>query len=136
MKKQITAALIAASMGMGATAFAQQQPGQPGQPGGSSPGQPSAPQAAPAAPAADFRDDDLEKFAEVQKPLQEIRTDYSERLQSTQQPEQAAKLQQEATDKMMEVIEDSGLEVATYNQIAVALQSNPELQAKVKSMMN
>mgnify|MGYP006199676077 CR=1 FL=1 len=132
MKKQITAALIAASMGMGATAFAQQQPGNtPGQPG-----QPSAPQAAPAAPAADFRDDDLEKFAEVQKPLQEIRTDYSERLQSTQQPEQAAKLQQEATDKMMEVIEDSGLEVATYNQIAVALQSNPELQAKVKSMMN
>ena len=72
----------------------------------------------------------------MQKPLQEIRTDYSERLQSTQQPEQAAKLQQEATDKMMEVIEDSGLEVATYNQIAVALQSNPELQAKVKSMMN
>ena len=132
MKKQITAALIAASMGMGATAFAQQQPGNtPGQPG-----QPSAPQAAPAAPAADFRDDDLEKFAEVQKPLQEIRTDYSERLQSTQQPEQAAKLQQEATDKMMEVIEDSGLEVATYNQIAVALQSNPELQSKVKSMMN
>lgn len=130
MKKQITAALIAASMGMGATAFAQQQPGNtPGQPG-------SAPQAAPAAPAADFRDDDLEKFAEVQKPLQEIRTDYSERLQSTQQPDQAAKLQQEATDKMMEVIEDSGLEVATYNQIAVALQSNPELQAKVKSMMN
>lgn len=133
MKKQITVALIAASMGMGATAFAQQQPGntpgQPGQPGGT-------PQAAPAAPAADFRDDDLEKFAEVQKPLQEIRTDYSERLQSTQQPEQAAKLQQEATGKMMEVIEDSGLEVATYNQIAVALQSNPELQAKVKSMMN
>ncbi|MBU0782571.1 MAG: DUF4168 domain-containing protein [Gammaproteobacteria bacterium] len=136
MKKQITAALIAASMGMGATAFAQQQPGNtPGQPG-SAPGQPSAPQTAPAAPAADFRDDDLEKFAEVQKPLQEIRTDYSERLQSTQQPDEAAQLQQEATDKMMEVIEDSGLEVATYNQIAVALQSNPELQAKVKSMMN
>ncbi|WP_334119428.1 DUF4168 domain-containing protein [Limnobacter sp.] len=129
MKKQITAALIAASMGMGATAFAQQPGNTPGQPG-------SAPQAAPTAPAADFRDDDLEKFAEVQKPLQEIRTDYSERLQSTQQPDQAAKLQQEATDKMMEVIEDSGLEVATYNQIAVALQSNPELQAKVKSMMN
>jgi Spy/CpxP family protein refolding chaperone len=129
MKKQITAALIAASMAMSATAFAQQQPGN-------TPGQPSAPQAAPAAPATDFRDDDLEKFAEVQKPLQEIRTDYSKRLQSTQQPEQAAKLQQEATDKMMEVIEDSGLEVATYNQIAVALQSNPELQAKVKSMMN
>lgn len=122
MKKQITAALIAVSMGMGATAFAQ----QPG----------NTPQAAPAAPAADFRDDDLEKFAELQKPLQEIRTDYSKRLQSTQQPDEAAKLQQEATDKMMEVIEDSGLEVATYNQIAVALQSNPELQAKVKSMMN
>lgn len=125
MKKQITAALIAASMGMGATAFAQQP--------GSTPGQPSAPQAAP---AADFRDGDLEKFAELQKPLQEIRTDYSARLQSTQQPDEAAKLQQEATDKMMGVIEEHGLEVTTYNQIAVALQSDPELQAKVKSMLN
>lgn len=130
MKKQITAALIAATMGLGTSAFAQQAGSTPGQPGSA-----PATQAAPA-PAANFADEDLAKFAEVQKPLQEIRTDYSQRLQSTQEPEEAAELQQEATGKMMEVVKDSGLEVDTYNQIAVALQSNPELQEKVKSMMN
>lgn len=126
MKKQLTAALIAATMtmGVGSIAIAQQAAPQ------------SAPPAAPAANAADFKNAELEKFAAVQKPLQEIRSDYSERLQSTQEPNEAAELQKEATDKMMEIVQGSGLPVEKYNQIAVAMQSNPELQAKVQSMMN
>ncbi|MDP3272036.1 DUF4168 domain-containing protein [Limnobacter sp.] len=129
MKKQLTTALIAASLGLSSAAFAQQAGSTPGQPA------PAAP-TAPAEPAANFNNADLEKFAKVQGPLQEIRNEYSQKVQSTQEPEQAAQLQQEATGKMMEVVQDSGLEVQTYNQIAVALQSDPELQAKVKSMMN
>jgi inosine-uridine nucleoside N-ribohydrolase len=131
MRKQIITVLIASSMGLGATAFAQQA-------GSSTPGQNSP--AASTAPAEssmqNFKNSDLEKFAEVQKPLDEIRSEYSQRVQSTQEPEKAAKLQQEASDKMMEVVKSSGLEVETYNQIAMAVQSDPELQAKVQSMMN
>ncbi|HEX4855295.1 MAG TPA: DUF4168 domain-containing protein [Limnobacter sp.] len=86
--------------------------------------------------AANFENADLQKFAEVQKPLQEIRTDYSKQLENANEPEKAAKLQQEASDKMLEVVEQSGLELETYNQIAMAMQTDPELQAKVQSMMN
>lgn len=136
MRERITAVLIATSMAWGTTALAQNAQ--------EAPTKPSTPHSSPAAPkgdqaqvnAPDFKDAELQKFAELQKPLQEIRTDYSQRLQSTQKPEEAADLQKEATDKMVEVVKDSGLEVQTYNEIAVALQSNPQLQAKVKSMMN
>lgn len=136
MKERITAILIATSMAWGTTALAQNSQ--------ETPTKPSTAHSSPVAPKGDqvqvdtpsFKDAELQKFAELQKPLQEIRTDYSQRLQSTQKPEEAADLQKEATDKMVEVVEDSGLEVQTYNQIAVALQSNPELQAKVKSLMN
>jgi hypothetical protein len=86
--------------------------------------------------AANFENEDLQKFAEVQKPLQEIRTDYSKQLEEAKEPEKAAKLQQEASDKMLEVVEKSGLELETYNQIAMAVQTDPDLQAKVQSMMN
>lgn len=137
MKERITAVLIATSMAWGTQAIAQQaQTPNPA---------PSTPHSSPAAQnqgqgaaqsAISFQDEDLQKYAELQKPIQEIRNDYSKRLESTQKPEEAADLQKEATDKMVEVVRDSGLEVQTYNQIAVALQSNPQLQAKVKSMMN
>lgn len=86
--------------------------------------------------AGNFETKDLQKFAEVQKPLQEIRTDYSKQLEQAQEPEKAAKLQQEASDKMLEVVENAGLELETYNQIAMAVQTDPTLQARVQSMMN
>lgn len=135
MRERITAVLLATSMAWGTHAVAQQA--QTPNPAPSTPHSSPAAQSQGAAQAAvNFQDQDLQKFAELQKPLQEIRTDYSQRLQSTQKPEEAADLQKEATDKMVEVVKDSGLEVETYNEIAVALQSNPQLQAKVKSMMN
>lgn len=137
MKDTITAVLLATSMAWGTQAVAQQAktpnpaPSTPhSSPAAQNPG-PGASQS-----AVDFQDKDLQKFAELQKPIQDIRNDYSKRLQSTQKPEEAAELQKEATDKMVEVVKDAGLEVQTYNQIAVAMQSDPQLQAKIQSMMN
>ena len=137
MKDSITAVLFATSMAWGTYAVAQQAqtPNPPPETPHSSPAAQSPGQGADQS-AVNFQDQDLKKFAELQKPIQDIRNDYSKRLQSTQQPEKAAELQKEATDKMVEVVKDSGLEVQTYNQIAVAMQSNPELQAKIQSMMN
>lgn len=141
MRKQMSVLLLAMSMGLGATACAQQRgANEPAKNStdGSKPiqsGQTS-PSDIPGQATNDFKADDLKKFAGVQKPLEEIRTDYSQRLQSTQEPEKAAQLQEEASQKMMEVVKGSGLEVETYNQIAMAVQNDPELQAKVQSMMN
>lgn len=117
------------AFGVSTAAFAQSAP----------PPQQGAPAAQPAQPApqsSDFTDEDLEKFAEVQPTIETIRADYSQRLLDVNDPEQAASLQTEAVQEMVEKVNEAGLEVETYNGIAVALQSDPELRTRVESMMN
>lgn len=91
-------------------------------------------QAAPQ--SSDFSDAEVEKFAEVQPTIETIRTEYSERLLDVGDPEEAARLQTEAVQEMVKTVNDAGLEVETYNGIAIALQSDPELRMRVESLMN
>ncbi|MDX5363346.1 MAG: DUF4168 domain-containing protein [Pseudazoarcus pumilus] len=120
----ILASLVLA-FGVSGTALAQSAPQQP------------APAAAPSTPkAADFSDEDVQKFAEVQPTIEGIRQEYSQRLLDVNDPEQAAKLQNEAVQEMVEKVNEIGLEVGTYNGIAVALQSDPDLRMRIESMMN
>ncbi|TGG93964.1 DUF4168 domain-containing protein [Natronospirillum operosum] len=85
---------------------------------------------------ADISDTDLERFVDVQTDIQEITADYSSRLEGVDDPDEAAQLQQEASQMMVEAVEDTGLDVATYNNIAVALETDEELRERVQSMMN
>ena len=85
---------------------------------------------------AEVTDTDLERFVEVQTDIQEITAEYSARLEGVEDPEEAAQLQQEASQMMVEAVEDTGLDVATYNNIAVALETDEELRERVQSMMN
>lgn len=87
-------------------------------------------------PAEDFSNTDLKKFAAVQEDLEGIRSQYSGELETTEDPDKAAQLQQEASQKMVQVVQDAGLDVETYSNIALALQSDAQLREKVKSMMN
>lgn len=116
------------AFGVSTAAFAQSAP-PPQQ------GAPAA-QAQPAPQSSDFTDDDLEKFAEVQPTIETIRADYSQRLLDVNDPEQAASLQTEAVQQMVDKVNEVGLEVETYNGIAVALQSDTDLRTRVESMMN
>ncbi|MFY0663053.1 MAG: DUF4168 domain-containing protein [Natronospirillum sp.] len=85
---------------------------------------------------AEFNDQQLELFVDVQSDIEEIRTEYSARLATVEDPEDAAALQEEAGQLMVEAVEDIGLEVATYNNIAFAIQNDPELLERVQSMLN
>ncbi|MCH8551198.1 MAG: DUF4168 domain-containing protein [Natronospirillum sp.] len=85
---------------------------------------------------ADISDTDLERFVEVQTDIQEITAEYSARLEGVEDPDDAAELQQEASQMMVEAVEDTGLDVATYNNIAVALETDEDLRERVQSMMN
>lgn len=82
-----------------------------------------------------FSDADLEKFVEVQPALEEIREDFTQRLEAADDQEAANQLQQEAGQLMVEAVEQEGLDVDTYNNIAMALQSNEELRERVDGMM-
>lgn len=114
------------AFGVSTTAFAQSAP----------PPQQGAPAAQSAPQSTNFSDAELEKFAEVQPTIETIRADYSQRLLDVNDPEKAASLQTEAVEEMVETVTEAGLEVETYNSIAVALQSDPRLRTRVESMMN
>ncbi len=98
--------------------------------------QPAAPAAQSAQQSSDFSEDDVKKFAEVQPTIETIRKDYSQRLLDVNDPQQAAKLQTEAVQHMVDTVNKAGLEVETYNGIAIALQSDADLRMRVESMMN
>ncbi len=128
------ATLLAASLFASAGALAQAQGGQQqGQPPQQQQGYPQQEQQYQAAPA-EFSDRDLEKFAQAREGVEKVRADYSEKLGGVQDPDQAQQLQAEATDKMVEQVEDAGLEVTTYNAIAVAMQQDPQLRQRIDGM--
>ena len=84
----------------------------------------------------EFAETDLHTFAAVQGDLDTVRAEYSARLEAASDQEQAAQLQQEASMMMIQAVEAAGMEVETYNEIALALQSDPELRDRVAEMLN
>lgn len=84
----------------------------------------------------EITDEQIEQFADVQSDIREITQEYSSRLQEVEDPDAAAQLQQEASQLMVEAVEDIGLDVETYNNIAVALESDEDLRNRVESQMN
>lgn len=112
---------IALLFGMAATA---QQQGQQ---------QPPQQQAQPE--TIDVSDQQLEQFAEAQVEIASIQQDFSARLQEVDDPEKAHDLQLEANEEMTAAVEEAGLDVESFNQIAMSIQNDPELQQKLTEML-
>lgn len=128
MKTKLTTAMaLLMAMGMGTAAYAGDSYST--QENGA-----TAPQAQDV--PTNFSDKDLKQFVLIQDDLEGIRSQYSGKLESTEDPDKAAELQQEASQKMVRVVQDAGMDVETYSNIALALQSNAKLRDKIQSMMN
>ncbi|MDT0633994.1 DUF4168 domain-containing protein [Spectribacter hydrogenoxidans] len=110
---------LAAILGFGATgaAVAQQQPAQQ-----------QAPQ------AKDFDKAELESFVEAQAEVSDISQDYQQKMQNADNPEAQASMRQEANQEMVQAVNDAGLDPSTYNAIAQAAQSDPQLAQKIEGM--
>lgn len=116
-----SAALLTAGM-MSMTAHAQEDPA----------GSAEQPQAQ--APAQDFSDDQLQQFADASQEIATISQEYTERLNSAEDEEAQQEVRMEANDRMVEVVEDSGLDVDTFNAIGQAIQQDPEMMQRVQEM--
>jgi len=115
--KLFTTALFAATLGFATAGMAQQQ-GMQQQP----------PQ------DVDVSTAELESFSEARTAITEIQQDYSQRLQGADDPEKANSLQQEANEEMIGAVEDTGLNVEKFNEIAMAVQNDPELQQELQNI--
>ncbi|MFY0992564.1 DUF4168 domain-containing protein [Halomonas sp. C05BenzN] len=121
MTALFSAALLSAGM-MTATAHAQEDPAQ-------APEQPQA-----AVPAQDFSDEQLQQFADASQEIAVISQEYTERLHAAEDETAQQEVRMEANDRMVEVVEDSGLDVDTFNAIGQAIQQDPELMQRVQEM--
>ncbi|NEZ03838.1 DUF4168 domain-containing protein [Wenzhouxiangella sp. XN201] len=83
----------------------------------------------------DVSDQQLEQFAEAQVEIASIQQDFSARLQEVDDPEKANELQLEANEEMTAAVEEAGLDVESFNQIAMSIQNDPELQQKLTEML-
>ncbi|MFD2190814.1 DUF4168 domain-containing protein [Pistricoccus aurantiacus] len=93
------------------------------------------PQAQSAAPATDFSDEQLQQFADASQEIAAISQEYSDKLQSADDESAKQEVRMEANDKMVAVVEDSGLDVETFNAIGQAIQQDPQLMQRVQGMV-
>ncbi|MEQ5801073.1 DUF4168 domain-containing protein [Halomonas sp. H10-9-1] len=87
-----------------------------------------------AVPVQDFSDAQLQQFADASKEIAVLSQEYTERLQSTEGEEAQQEVRLEANEEMVKVVEESGLDVDTFNAIGQAIQQNPELMQRVQEM--
>lgn len=79
-------------------------------------------------------DKQLQKFAVAMNEVMAIQRSYAARMQSQDVEQDMGQLQQQAQVEMVEAIEKRGLEVDEYNQIAMHVQQDPDLQQKVMDL--
>ncbi|MCG5535297.1 DUF4168 domain-containing protein [Ectothiorhodospira mobilis] len=106
----------------------QGQGAAPGQGQGGAPGQGTqgAPAGAPPAPDVELTDSLVDDFVEAFAEVRKIEQDFAGELEDTQDPEKAQSLHQEAQEKMVEAVESTGMDVQKYNDVAMALQNDPD----------
>jgi hypothetical protein len=86
-------------------------------------------------PQTEVSESELQQFATAQVQISEIQQDFAGRLQGVEDPEKAHELQIKANEEMTEAVEDAGLDVESFNTIAMAIQNDPELQQRLTAML-
>ncbi|BES70531.1 hypothetical protein RE428_15490 [Marinobacter nanhaiticus D15-8W] len=83
----------------------------------------------------DYTDAQLKKFVNVQEDISDIREQYIPQIEKTDDKNKAQQLQMEANDKMVNAIQEKGLDIPTYNAIATAYNSEPQVRNRVDALM-
>lgn len=78
----------------------------------------------------------LEPFAGAYKQISEIHTTYAERIIQSENEAKSDALQEEANQKMSQVVTDHGLTIADYNTIFQSIQNDPALKEEFMTVLN
>jgi len=85
--------------------------------------------------APDVSDEQIASFVEAYVAVNEVREEYTARLQEAEDQEEAQALQMEANDAMSAAIEDTGLSVEEYQNVAMAVSADAEVREQVTQML-
>lgn len=84
------------------------------------------------APQVDVSDEEVQSFAAAMVSVQELGQEWTQRMQETDDQEELSQMQQDAQEEMIGAIEDEGMTVEEYNEIATAAQQDPELAQQIE----
>lgn len=120
--------VLALTLGVAGAGHAQPQPSGPAQQ------PPAATQRPDLGDGSDIPDQELRKFAQAQSQVEEIKNEYRGEIQKhAQDADKAMEVQREAQQEMVEAVEDSGLDVRKYNQIAQLSQYDSRFRARIEA---
>ena len=100
------------------------------------PAAPPEPQQQPATPAppageqATVSDSDLQTFAEIYVEVEEARDELTLEMNEAGSQEEAQEIQARLQEQMMAAISNHGWSVEKYNEIATAINNDPELRSQ------
>ena len=89
-----------------------------------------------AAFAQRFSDSEIELFVEAQDQVMEIRDEYIVLLEQAEDRDEAMALEQEASQLMVNAVEETGIGVAEYSAIAEAAAEDIDLAERIRELMN
>lgn len=113
---------LAVALGASGAAVAQQSGAQGGAQGGMQ----------QQAPDIDVSEEQVESFAEAQARVAKIGEKWTPRMQEAESSEEVQKARKQAQQEMVIAVENAGLSVQEYNQIARAAQADEELRKKIQ----
>lgn len=83
-----------------------------------------------------IQDSTLRRFADAYPRVREIQRAYERRVRLADDRQEALRLQQQVDAEMTAVIEESDLDVAEYNRVAVRVARDDDLRARVADFLN
>jgi hypothetical protein len=83
----------------------------------------------------DFDDQTLDQYASSLVELQNIRKEFVQKLENVQEQEQAVAIQKEMNTKMVDAVQEQGLDVDTFNTIANQASADKQLQKRINEMV-
>ncbi|MDG5499405.1 DUF4168 domain-containing protein [Marinobacter sp. BGYM27] len=124
MKTLMTSVALSAALLVGGPAIAQETQNQ----GSQTP-------AATGTQKKNYSDQELKKFVEVQENIGSIRDEFIPKIEEAESQAAAQELQMKANDKMVAAIQEEGMDIPTYNAIATAYNSEPQVRNRVDALM-
>jgi len=85
-------------------------------------------------PMKPVTDEQLVQFIDAAADVQNVQANYAQRVQSADDQAKAQQLRQEAQNKMIGAVEESGLTVQQFNRIGQRLQTDQALVERLRSM--
>ncbi|WP_296806605.1 DUF4168 domain-containing protein [Thiocapsa sp.] len=86
-------------------------------------------------PQVKIDDKTVDNFAEAFSSIQEINADLTSQLETASDPAVAQTLQREAQSKMVEAVDEAGISVQEYNEIATRLRQDQRLAERVQNAL-